>query len=50
MATIVGLQSQMAVGENPLNRNGILLTSSVEDEDMVFTTWKHVDVLIMEKI
>lgn len=50
MTTIVGLQLQMAAGEIPLNRKGMLLTGDAEDEDMVFTAWKHADALVIWRI
>ena len=42
------------VGEIPLNRNGLLLTHNGEDEEIVYSLWKHKDIynntnLIMRK-
>ncbi len=39
----------MTVGENPLNRNGISLTDNAEGKDIVYSIWKHIDVLIVIK-
>ena len=37
----------MTVGENPLNRNSIPLTGCAEGENIVYSMWKHIDVLIV---
>ena len=39
----------MTVGENPLNRNGIPLTGDAEGENIVYSIWKHIDMLIAIK-
>lgn len=37
----------MTVGENPLNRNGVPLTDDAEGENIVYSIWRHIDVLIV---
>ena len=36
------------MGENPLNGNSILLTDRAEDEDMVYSIQKCIDVLLFQ--
>ena len=37
----------MVVGENPLNRKGIPLTGNAEGENIVYSIWRHIDMLIV---
>ena len=34
------------MGESPLNGNGAPLTGHAEGEDMVYSIWKHIGVLL----